>query len=211
MTKPDFVYVTYIESTPEKVWSALQDGEMTKLFWGRSRNVSDWKVGSSWSHQNYDDEKQVDVTGMVVEADPPRRLVLTWKSTHASMQDEKPSRVTFEIQGRSTDADDPDIDRQCVALVAGPFENEIERYRRRPDPHRLDHAIARGAQRGEEVFDRPVENAKIGRIVGDAGRVAIAEAERPDGLEGGPALPHGAAAFMISRATISFCTSVAPS
>ncbi|MFT3771133.1 MAG: SRPBCC family protein [Minicystis sp.] len=97
-TKPDFVYVTYISTTPEKVYDALLDGEMTKLFWGRSRNVSDWKPGSRWSQQSYDDPSEVDVEGEVVEADRPRRLVLTWKSNHPAFKDAKPSRVTFDIE-----------------------------------------------------------------------------------------------------------------
>ncbi len=96
--KPEFVYVTYISTTPEKVYDALLDPEMTKLFWGRARNVSDWKVGSRWSHQNYDDDKDVNVVGEVVEADRPRRLVLTWQSAHPAMAGEKPSRVTFLIE-----------------------------------------------------------------------------------------------------------------
>jgi uncharacterized protein YndB with AHSA1/START domain len=96
--KPDFVYVTYISTTPEKVYDALLDPEMTKLFWGRARNVSDWQVGSAWSHQDYDDAGAVDVVGEVVEASPPRRLVLTWKSNHPMAQKDGPSRVTFDIE-----------------------------------------------------------------------------------------------------------------
>jgi uncharacterized protein YndB with AHSA1/START domain len=94
--KPEFVYVTYIASTPEKVYAALLDAEMTKLFWGRARNVSDWQPGSRWSHQSYDDASVVDVVGTVVEADPPRRLVLTWESARAP--EEGASRVTFQIE-----------------------------------------------------------------------------------------------------------------
>ena len=73
MSKPEFIYVIYIHSTPEKKWQALIDPEMTKEFWGRHRNRSDWKVGSAWSHQNYDDAGDVSVAGTVVESDPPRR------------------------------------------------------------------------------------------------------------------------------------------
>jgi uncharacterized protein YndB with AHSA1/START domain len=98
MTKPQFVYVTYISTTLEKVWNALIGGEMTKQYWGRHRNVSDWKVGSSWSHQDYDDASAVDVEGKVIEADPPQRLVITWQSTDAALRSEKPSRVTFQIE-----------------------------------------------------------------------------------------------------------------
>ena len=59
MSKPSFVYVTYINSTPQRVWDALLDGEMTKLYWGQQRNVSDWKPGSKWEHQHYDDPSAV--------------------------------------------------------------------------------------------------------------------------------------------------------
>ena len=71
---------------------------MTKLFWGRSRNVSDWKVGSPWSHGSYDDASVVDVVGTVVESDPPRRLVVTWQSNHEGQRDTAPSRVTYLIE-----------------------------------------------------------------------------------------------------------------
>jgi uncharacterized protein YndB with AHSA1/START domain len=96
-TKPQFVYVTYISTTPSRVWDALRDPEMTKLYWGNKSNVSDWKVGSSWAHQDHDDG-EVAVTGTVVEADPPRRLVLTWQGADKAQRNEKPSRVTFQIE-----------------------------------------------------------------------------------------------------------------
>jgi uncharacterized protein YndB with AHSA1/START domain len=94
--KPFFVYVTYIATTPEKVWAALMDGEMSRQYWGVHRNVSDWKVGSRWTHEDCD-TGAVAVEGTVVESDPPRRLVLTWQSPQAP-EGARPSRVTFEIQ-----------------------------------------------------------------------------------------------------------------
>ena len=98
MNKPQFVYVTYISTTPEKLWNALIDGEMTKQYWGRSRNVSDWGVGSEWIHRDYDDANLVDVIGKVVECVPPRRLVLTWASPAEPADEAKHSLVTFEIE-----------------------------------------------------------------------------------------------------------------
>jgi len=98
MSKPSFVYVTYIKSTPQKVWDALLDGEMTKLYWGRQRNVSDWKPGSKWEHQHYDDPSGVDIIGQVLDSDPPRKLVLTWSEPKHAEDPAKTSRVIFEIE-----------------------------------------------------------------------------------------------------------------
>jgi len=98
MSKPSFVYVTYINSTPQKVWDALLDGEMTKLYWGRQRNVSDWQPGSKWEYQDYDDPSVVDIIGQVIESDPPRKLVLTWSEPKHADDPAKTSRVTFEIE-----------------------------------------------------------------------------------------------------------------
>lgn len=92
--KPRFVYVIWIQSTAAKVFAALQDPEMTRDFWGRSRNVSTWNAGATWQHQSYDDASIVDVNGEVVEIDAPRKLVLTWASAHAPGD---VSRVTFSV------------------------------------------------------------------------------------------------------------------
>jgi uncharacterized protein YndB with AHSA1/START domain/DNA-binding transcriptional ArsR family regulator len=92
--KPDFVYVTYIESTPERVWEALTDADVTAEYWGR-RNISDWQVGSTWSHRRIDGSEVDDVVGEVVEADPPRRLVVTWADP---AEPSATSTVTFRVE-----------------------------------------------------------------------------------------------------------------
>ena len=93
--KPTFVYVTYIESTPERVWEALTDADLTAEYWGHS-NVSDWKVGSRWEHQRTDGTHIADVIGTVVESDAPRRLVSTWADPNGEPADGA-SKVTFDI------------------------------------------------------------------------------------------------------------------
>jgi uncharacterized protein YndB with AHSA1/START domain len=98
MDKPQFVYVTYIMTTPETLWNALMDGEMTKQYWGRAKNVSDWKVGSTWQHQDYDDPTIVKIVGKVVESTPLKRLVLTWASPADAEKEAKQTLVTFEIE-----------------------------------------------------------------------------------------------------------------
>ncbi|WP_246264693.1 ArsR/SmtB family transcription factor [Acrocarpospora pleiomorpha] len=86
--KPTFVYVTYIQSTPEKVWHALTDADLTAEYWGHS-NVSDWQVGSTWEHRRTDGSGIADVVGTVLETVPPKRLVMTFGD---------PSQVTFDIE-----------------------------------------------------------------------------------------------------------------
>ncbi|MFH5209906.1 ArsR/SmtB family transcription factor [Antrihabitans sp. NCIMB 15449] len=96
--RPSHVYVTYIESTPEVVWRALTDADITAQYWGHS-NVSDWQVGSSWEHRRIDGSGTVDVVGKIVESSPPNRLVFTWTDPDNPIPDTT-SRVTFDILGQ---------------------------------------------------------------------------------------------------------------
>ena len=93
---PTYVYVTYIRATPEEVWTALTDADMTARYWGH-RNVSDWQEGSTWQHLRTDGSGIADVTGTVVEAAPPERLVLTFPGSD-EQRTGRPSRVTFTIE-----------------------------------------------------------------------------------------------------------------
>ncbi|MEV0317384.1 ArsR/SmtB family transcription factor [Streptomyces sp. NPDC050658] len=94
--KPTYVYVTYIESTPQQVWHALTDAELTAAYWGHA-NVSDWRQGSDWEHRRTDGSGIADVVGKVVESTPPTRLVTTWADPGAKPGAE-PSQVTFDIE-----------------------------------------------------------------------------------------------------------------
>jgi uncharacterized protein YndB with AHSA1/START domain/DNA-binding transcriptional ArsR family regulator len=94
--RPSFVYVTYIHGTPEQVWHALTDADLTAEYWGHS-NVSDWEVGSSWEHQRTDGSGIADVVGTVLEALPPSRLVMTFGGPGAEPAN-GPSKVTFTIE-----------------------------------------------------------------------------------------------------------------
>lgn len=102
MTKPDYVYVTYIATTPEKLWRAITDPAVTGQYWaGRDgwvrTNVSDWEPGSRWQHRRNDAAGTVDVAGTVIESVPPTRLVITWARPSEVDDAEKHSRVTFDI------------------------------------------------------------------------------------------------------------------
>jgi uncharacterized protein YndB with AHSA1/START domain len=96
MSKPEFVYVIYIASTPEKVFAALTDAKMSEQYWAGNRVVSDWKIGAAFALKLKREE--TDVTGKVLEYDPPRRLAYSFHPQHGGMEAEPPSRVTFEIE-----------------------------------------------------------------------------------------------------------------
>ncbi|MBM9498657.1 SRPBCC family protein [Leptospira sp. 201903071] len=105
MEKPNFVYVTYIASTPEKVWRALIDTEVTRQYWldplsnkPAHVNVSDWEPGSEWRHECVDETRTTDIIGKVVESIPPSRLVLSWARPNEVEEESKHSRVTFDIE-----------------------------------------------------------------------------------------------------------------
>ena len=98
MTKHTYVYDTYIVSTPEKVWEALTDAEISGRYWER-QNVSDWKVGSPWEHRL--PGKAPDVVGKVLESDPPHRLVTTWAPPLGQPGHDDPARhnrCAFDIE-----------------------------------------------------------------------------------------------------------------
>jgi len=97
MDKPQFVYVTYISTSPEKLWNALLDPKMTAQYW-QHENRSDWKPGSKWEHRACDEKGTLRLVGKVLESSPPRRLVVTWSSPADAALDEKHSRITFEIE-----------------------------------------------------------------------------------------------------------------
>lgn len=95
-SRPDYVYVTYIESTAERVWEALTSADLSGEYWGH-RNVSDWQAGSGWEHIRSDGSGIADVVGTVLEADRPRRLSMTFDSP-GDAPPSGPTVVTFDIE-----------------------------------------------------------------------------------------------------------------
>ena len=98
MTAETQVYEVFIRTTPQKLWQALTEGEVTKKYFFGETVHSDWKAGSEW-HQ-IGPEGTRDVEGKVVECDPPRRLVVTWHALYDPELVSELSRVTYLIEKR---------------------------------------------------------------------------------------------------------------
>ena len=97
MARSTFVYVTYIRTTPERLWSALtHDAEFMKQYWFGVHCESEWKAGSPWT-MLYPDGTVVD-SGVIVEAVPPRRLVIRWRNQwNPELNAEGDSLCTMEL------------------------------------------------------------------------------------------------------------------
>lgn len=98
MSKPEFVYVIYIDAPATRVWAALTTGEDTNQYWARYVQ-SDWKQGSRVEFLKPDKSK-VSHDGEILEIDPPRRLVMTFDVSGEGSK-EPPSRVTYELSEES--------------------------------------------------------------------------------------------------------------
>ena len=97
MTDQKFVYVTYIRTTPEKLWDALTKPEFTRAYWAETWQDTTWEPGASWKLMIPDG--RVADAGEVVEIEKPRRLVLKWRNEFMpEMRAEGFSRCTIELE-----------------------------------------------------------------------------------------------------------------
>jgi DNA-binding transcriptional ArsR family regulator/uncharacterized protein YndB with AHSA1/START domain len=110
MDKPEFVYATYISTTPERLWQALTEPAFTKRYW-ETAFITDWAKGSPMTWDNHG-VQITDPEQVVVESDPFRRLSYTWHSITpelaerfgwdadllARLASEPRSTVTFQIE-----------------------------------------------------------------------------------------------------------------
>lgn len=111
MSETEFVYSTYIKTTPDELWRALTEPAFTLRYWGSALH-SDWRVGSPVLWQTGSDGEREDLGQVVLEADRPRRLSYTWHTFQpqhaeffgwseerlAELQKERVSKVTFDIE-----------------------------------------------------------------------------------------------------------------
>jgi uncharacterized protein YndB with AHSA1/START domain/DNA-binding transcriptional ArsR family regulator len=112
MSKPEFVYTTYITTTPERLWQALTDPAFTVRYWGTTFDT-DWTVGSTMTWEEHG-RKTADPAQVVLESEPYRRLSYSWhtftQEWYAGAKDwvsedflekavkERRSKVTFDIE-----------------------------------------------------------------------------------------------------------------
>ncbi len=106
MSKPEFVYTIYIETTPEKLWEALTSSEFSRRYWFGTELRTDWKIGSPFALVMNGTTTDV---GEILEADPPRRLSYSFKHVlDDEMRKEQPVEGRFRSravrQAREADA-----------------------------------------------------------------------------------------------------------
>lgn len=112
MQRPEFVYRTYINTTPERLWRALTEPEFTNRYWGLSYD-SDWSVGSTFALDLEGKGVRIaDPQQVILESEPFRRLSYTWHTFTNEWADaydippevlaeyagEPRSKVTFDLE-----------------------------------------------------------------------------------------------------------------
>ena len=97
LSASEFVYVTFIRTTPEQLWNALTTPEFTKQYWFGMHCESEWKAGSSW-RLIFQDGRVADA-GEILEAERPKRLVIKWRNEfRPEIKAEGYSRCTIDLE-----------------------------------------------------------------------------------------------------------------
>jgi len=141
-TTTTHVHQVYIKATPEAVWDAITKPEWTEQYGYTARVDYDLRPGGAYRAYPSDAMRasgaemgypipDVVVDGEVVEADPPRKLVQTWRMLmDPAMAAEGFTRLTWEIEQQDggvtklTVIHDLEGAPQLAALVAGGMERE---------------------------------------------------------------------------------------
>lgn len=93
--RPRRVYQVFIRATPEQIWRAITNGRLSARYYHGMRVASSWRAGAPYAYR--DAEGRTSIKGEVVEIEPPRRLVQTFRF---AARGDAPSRVTWEIEPR---------------------------------------------------------------------------------------------------------------
>ena len=125
MTRPSFVYTTYINTTPEQLWQALTDPAFTRRYWDTTLE-STWEVGATITWNNHG-VVIADPDQVVLEYDPYRRLAYTWHTftpqwaAGAGIDDETLARLAGEPRSKVTFDVEPDGDQVRLTVVHSDF------------------------------------------------------------------------------------------
>lgn len=95
MSDVTFIYVSYIATTPEKLWTALTRTDFTEKYFFGTAVQSDWQEGSSVT---YSREGKVTDHGIILQCEPNRLLSFTWHYVADTTERPQPTRVTFELK-----------------------------------------------------------------------------------------------------------------
>ncbi len=126
MSDNDFVYTTYIRTTPERLWQALTDPKFTDQYW-HVHHETDWKVGSEivW---HMGDVSMAGPGQVILEHDPYRRLAYTWHhvtpefAKAVGMDDELYERTSREPLSKVSFDLEPVGDQVKLTVIHGGFE-----------------------------------------------------------------------------------------
>jgi uncharacterized protein YndB with AHSA1/START domain len=97
------VHRVFINATAQQIWDAITRPEWTERYGYKARQEYDLRPGgmfTAFANQGMKDYGSPDIVaeGEVVEADPPRRLVQTWRMLFDDeMKAEPVTRLTYEI------------------------------------------------------------------------------------------------------------------
>ena len=128
--KPEFVYTTYIRTTPEQLWRALTDPAFTTRYWGCSYDT-DWKAGSTYVLEQ-GGVRIAHPDQVVLVSDPPRCLSYTWHTfspewaeavgREVGFSDEYVARLAAEPRSKVTFTIEEANDRVKLTVVHEGFE-----------------------------------------------------------------------------------------
>ena len=124
MSKSTFVYVTFIRTTPVKLWEALTDPQFIRQYWFGMTIESGWTKGSPWKMARPDGS--LTDSGEIMEIEPQRRMVIQWRhERNEELKAEGDSLCTFELEPV------PDAEPKAVKLRACEFfKNQTRRLSR---------------------------------------------------------------------------------
>jgi uncharacterized protein YndB with AHSA1/START domain len=122
----EFVYTTYIQTTPERLWQAITDPAFSHRYMGHAV-VSDWKKGSTYAWEDHG-LKIEHPDQVILEYDPYRRLALTFHTfvpelaTAGILDEETVTKAAAERRSRVSFDIEPDGDRVKLTVIHDDFE-----------------------------------------------------------------------------------------